>query len=787
MSSNEPQKPFGTLGIILIILASGWMIALSAVTQFIAGIGVILASTQLFWVGASLAQAVGVGLMLLPLALLWQTGRQRGVLSAWGLALGYLLLMVPTRYFAPIHIQLATLAQCLVSFGYWVALSLLARPSQRPTYRGIALSLSLLALLAYSWLAWGALGSPLDSLLNAMLGLLVGLIATGIIGHFWLPQAYTEADKIGGDIALGGLVVGSTLLLIGSAVGLHGVQLLLMLTLPALGWLLMAMAAYRPNEHRFDLVLLIGGVTALPLLLIDVDGMSFQLLGQQEILAWAFLAALISVGLSWLVGLFGAIFNQPLRQWQPASYLSGLVALGFWLIALLIYLFMGQPGLYGDKLFIVLNSQADLSAATDIQDYDERRQFVYQKLVEHANRHQADLRATFDRLGIVYTPYYLVNGLAVEGGLVHRLLLSFHPDVDRVMPSTVMRPLPVPLQTATGSMMPPTEPEWNLTNIQADRVWHEFGVRGAGITVGQSDSGVQWTHPELQDSYRGEDNQHDYHWFDPWNGTATPHDVGGHGTHTLGSIVGNRVGIAPDATWYGCANLDRSWGSPALYLDCMQFMLAPFPLKGDPFRDGDPTQSAHVLNNSWGCPEAEEGCDIASLRPAVQALRAAGIFVVTSAGNEGPRCETINDPISIYDAVLSVGAVDEDNRISRFSSRGPVTIDGSGRIKPDIVAPGVDVLSAYPNDSYELASGTSMAGPHIVGVIALMWSANPNLIGNIDQTEQILLQTATRYTATTDIQIDSACSDISTQPNNVAGYGIVDAYAAVQQALQFTE
>jgi subtilisin family serine protease len=249
----------------------------------------------------------------------------------------------------------------------------------------------------------------------------------------------------------------------------------------------------------------------------------------------------------------------------------------------------------------------------------------------------------------------------------------------------------------------------------------------------------------------------------------------------------------------------------------MQFMLAPYPQGGDPFHDGDPTRSAHVLNNSWGCPEAEEGCDPASLHPAVRALRAAGIFVVVSAGNDGPACNTVADPLSIYDEVFSVGAVDKNNDLAIFSSTGPVTADGSGRIKPDIVAPGVQVLSAYPNNSYARVDGTSMAGPHVAGVVALMWSANPNLIGDIDRTEQILVETATPFAGSVgglDLQeavaqilgderaeqivetsppglvtgspATNTClgqTDISAVPNNIAGYGVVNAYEAVKQSL----
>jgi subtilisin family serine protease len=338
--------------------------------------------------------------------------------------------------------------------------------------------------------------------------------------------------------------------------------------------------------------------------------------------------------------------------------------------------------------------------------------------------------------------------------------------------------------------------------------------------IGQSDSGVEVDHPELADAYRGREAGSDYNWFDPWSQTPAPVDYGGHGTHTLGSVLGNSTGVAPDATWIGCANLQRNLGNPALYLDCLQFMLAPFPLGGDPFVDGDPLRSAHVLNNSWGCPTEHEGCDPASLQGAVEALRAAGIFVVASAGNDGPRCSTITDPIAIYDASFSVGAVDEQRNLAPFSSTGPVTVDGSGRTKPDIAAPGVDVWSAFPGQQYAMLSGTSMAGPHVAGVVALLWSANPALIGNIERTEQILRETAQPFSGSMlplDALISSedtppvlptvaapdpaggatdeatgageACilyTDAAETPNNLVGYGIVDAYAAVERALGAT-
>jgi subtilisin family serine protease len=412
-------------------------------------------------------------------------------------------------------------------------------------------------------------------------------------------------------------------------------------------------------------------------------------------------------------------------------------------------------------------------------------------------------------LGIAYTPYYLVNALEVQGGWLTRLWLTTRPEVDRIIPSPILRPITENVELPSIAETAPGTPQWNLTNIGADRVWQEFGVRGAGIIIGQSDSGVQWDHPELQDSYLGGPDNHDGFWLDPWRSTTIPVDGSGHGTHTLGSILGNRTGVAPDAQWFACANLYRNLGNPALYLDCLQFMLAPYPQNGDAFVDGRPTQSAHILNNSWGCPEAYEGCDPTSLLTAVRALRDAGIFVVVSAGNSGPDCRSVEDVPAIYDEVFSVGAVNRNDNLASFSSTGPVTVDGSGRIKPDIAAPGVDVLSAVPGSGYGINSGTSMAGPHVAGVVALMWSANPALIGDIERTEAILQASATPFQPTVDAaqsntgqddfmaQLESLASqtadpnsgtclsetDTSIVPNNIAGYGIVNAYEVVKMAL----
>jgi subtilisin family serine protease len=402
-------------------------------------------------------------------------------------------------------------------------------------------------------------------------------------------------------------------------------------------------------------------------------------------------------------------------------------------------------------------------------------------LVDHANSSQVDIKQTLDQLGVDYQSYYLVNGLSVDAGPLLRLWLDSRPEVDRVLQNPVLRPLRAPAPVAHGSLQSPDSPLWNLQLIGADRVWQEFAVTGEGITIGQSDSGVDGTHPELADSYRGKSDGADFNWYDPWYMSEQPVDIGGHGTHTLGTILGASTGVAPGAEWIGCVNLARNLANPSLYLDCLQFMLAPFPQGGDPFVDGDPALAADVLNNSWGCPPIE-GCDPETFLAAVRALKKAGIFVVASAGNEGPLCESVSDPLALYDEVLSVGALDNSGTLALFSSVGPVTVDGSGRVKPDLLAPGVTVMSTFPGNSYEYLDGTSMAGPHVAGVVALMWSANPELLGDIDQTEQILLQTATPYQGPI-----PACGAQEQAPYNGTGFGVVDAYAAIEAAVQLSE
>ncbi len=609
---------------------------------------------------------------------------------------------------------------------------------------------------------FGALGSPTDAVLSLLAGTSFG----------WVAALLMESGT--GNKFLDAFGIGAALALLGSAIGYDGAQLILLAILPSFAF---AVSALMPS--RVAGMIMTSLLTAAGLIFFDPTELTIVL---GDIAAIASKAVTYTVGLGLAVGLIALIIRliTESRVGSNVTRLFGMVSAGAaWLVVVVLLFTNGNRGFYGDRLFVILKDQADLSQVSQIKDIDQRRTAAYQTLTEHANKTQAGLRNIFDTFGVDYRPYYLVNALEVRGGTLIRLFLLTRPEVERVIPSQRLRPAPQNGALAmSGGASPPSGVGWNVKMIGADKVWDEFGARGEGVVVGQSDSGVDVNHPELKESYRGNTEGDDYNWFDPWGYSSYPTDEFGHGTHTLGTILGkDAIGIAPDATWIACANQRRNMGNPALYLDCMQFMLAPFPQGGDPFVDGDPTRAADVLNNSWGCPELE-GCDPNALLYAANHLRDAGIFVVVSTGNDGPNCSTVDAPLSLYDSVFSVGAIDQFGNMADFSSRGPVTADGSGRMKPDIVAPGVEILSAVPGGGYSYADGTSMAGPHVVGAVVLLWSADPRLIGDIDRTEQLLIDTAKPYTGNASF----GCFD-GDRPNAAYGYGIVDVYAAVKETL----
>ncbi|MFC8297679.1 S8 family serine peptidase [Micromonospora orduensis] len=649
----------------------------------------------------------------------------------------------------------------------------------------LAVAAGLALLLPWAWL--GALGGLLETVLALLAAAAIGrLAATLLDATFWSRFAVGRPPRPARLVLVGGLVAGVALLLLAAGTGQSGAQLPALLTLPPAGFTLAALwaATWRSTADpagaaragRTATGWLVGLGVLGPLAFTDPEEISLLLVGTRDVPFWvaaaagAGLAVAVVVAIGYAVWLARQSARTPSRRVAAISALVLLVTFG------VVDAGPGQPGLYGERLLVVLREQADLTGlpagVPGPAGRDARATEVYRRLVDTAERSQSDLRRDLGRLGLDPVSYYLVNAVEVDGGPVARAWLARRPEVDRVLVSQRLRPLPAPAGQTRGTAPAPTGPERNIRQLGADRVWSQLGVTGRGIVVGSSDSGVDGAHPALRGGFRGGDDS----WYDPWNGTRSPTDKGGHGTHTVGSAVGRGgIGVAPDAQWVGCVNLDRNLGSPGHYLDCLQFMLAPFPPGADPFTDGRPDRAPEVLTNSWGCPPVE-GCDQRVLRPATAALDAAGIFVVAAAGNTGPWCGSIEDPPAQYPDVLTVGAVDAQRRVAEFSSRGPVA---GGVVKPDVLAPGVEVVSAMPGGGYGVLDGTSMASPQVAGVVALMWSANPALVGDLARTRQILRDTATPAVPT---YRSRNRADACGGPANVTGAGQVDALAAVRAA-----
>src|SRR5262245_46565499 len=449
------------------------------------------------------------------------------------------------------------------------------------------------------------------------------------------------------------------------------------------------------------------------------------------------------------------------------------------------------------EFLVILKDQADFSNAASLATKEEKGRFVFETLRAKTRISQASLIDFLKQRNVEYRTFFVINAILVKGSrdLVNEI--AARNDVDRVVGNPVipgMMPVqPEESETANLSMGDPAGVEPGINYIHAPEVW-SMGFIGQGIVIGGQDTGVEWNHPALQNQYRGWDGtsaNHDYNWHDSVhkNGgscgpdSKMPCDDFDHGTHTAGTAVGadggaNQIGVAPGAKFIACRNMDRGSGTPASYLECFEFFLAPYPV-GASSADGNPAKAPDVTINSWGCPPSE-GCDPDTLRFAVEAHRAAGIFTVVSAGNDGARgCGSVNDPPALYDAVYSVGAIDVNTGgIASFSSRGPVTVDASNRIKPDITAPGVSVRSSIRGGNYARLSGTSMASPHTAGAVALLWSTYPWLRGQIDLTENLLNESAVRVETTS----CAAATSPGAVPNNVFGFGRLDIKFAVDLA-----
>ena len=445
----------------------------------------------------------------------------------------------------------------------------------------------------------------------------------------------------------------------------------------------------------------------------------------------------------------------------------------------------GGPGADGDKIvadlaavldekgsadfYVDFTERADLTVPTSLS-WSERGAAVVRALQSTAEASQAAVREQLDKAQVSYTSFWISNTILVQGG--SQELAQEVAGQQKVGTIRAPERYEIPEPAAGIDEQSIGAVEWGIDRIRADDVWSTFGVRGEGIVVGNIDTGVNFRHAALVGQYRGQADggafTHDYNWFDATSvcPSAEPCDNNNHGTHTMGTMVGddggiNQIGVAPRAKWIaakGCAT--NTCAQDALLL-AGQWMLAPTRLDGT---GADPAQRPNIVNNSWGGSGGDSWYS-----DTIDAWRAAGIFPAFSNGNAGPRCGTAGAPGDDEQA-FATASFGSNDAIAASSSRG----GAGGRVKPNLAAPGVNVRSSIADGGYAAFSGSSMASPHTAGAVALMWSAAPTLVGDVPATAALLNQTAAD---TADLSCGG--SDVN---NNVWGEGKLDALAAVTQS-----
>lgn len=424
-----------------------------------------------------------------------------------------------------------------------------------------------------------------------------------------------------------------------------------------------------------------------------------------------------------------------------------------------------------------------------------KRSSVVSALRGTANETQQDVKAFLDKqkkAGHVtsYESYYIVNAIAVTGSQEVMEQLASFPEVAKVLPNELRQLHPAErvkakAETAVKGTAKAkdgkakqdsnlSDIEWNIDRVGAPAAW-QMGIDGTGTVVANIDTGVDWEHPTLKEKYRGYDEanpdnpSHDFNWFDATAGRTTPYDDDGHGTHTMGTMVGaepngaNQIGVAPGAKWIAVKAFTPAGGYDTDLLAAGEWILAPKDAQGNP----RPDMAPDVVNNSWG---GGSGID-EWYRDMVRAWRSADIFPEFSAGNTRPGSPggpgSVANPAN-YPESFATGATDINDQLASFSLQGPSPY---GELKPEVSAPGVNIRSAIPGNGYGNYNGTSMSGPHTSAVVALLRQANASL--TVDEIEQILQDTATPLTDST----------FPESPNNGYGYGLVNAFDAVSSVM----
>ncbi len=444
--------------------------------------------------------------------------------------------------------------------------------------------------------------------------------------------------------------------------------------------------------------------------------------------------------------------------------------------------------------WIMFRQAPDLGKAAGIGDWDAQGQLVYDTLRANAEKSQAEVRKYLDAAGIAYTSYWINNSILVEGSSSKAVddLKGFE-EIESLQARKKLGLIEPVASVPADDSAKGVEP--NISHVNADDAW-AMGITGAGMVVANIDTGVRYTHTALNAQYRGNlgggSYDNNYNWFDPYSEYTVPTDLNGHGSHTMGIMLGsdggsNQTGMAPGAKWMACRGCSTSDCTDQALLTCAQFVLAPTDLTG---ANPDTSKRPNVVNNSWGdCNTSYDSW----YRGAVDAWVAAGIYPVFSVGNASncgysapPGLNTVGNP-GRYGNVTGVGSTGQaDGVYATHSNWGPTdnldTINPRGgfpEMKPQVLAPGTSIRSTgNSNDTaYLTLGGTSMSAPHVAGLVALIWQAAPCLVGDYALTESLIEETATDMTYN-----DGSPATPTNFPNYATGWGEIDALAAVQQA-----
>ncbi|MBV9210832.1 MAG: S8 family serine peptidase [Acidobacteria bacterium] len=271
------------------------------------------------------------------------------------------------------------------------------------------------------------------------------------------------------------------------------------------------------------------------------------------------------------------------------------------------------------------------------------------------------------------------------------------------------------------------EPDfWHLEKINV-AAWRSKGLTGKGVVVGLLDSGIQAAHPEFEGK-----EIHFAHFDEDGEQTdIAPRDFGNHGTHVSGLIAGKNAGVAPDATLAVAAVLTERRGQACHHAAILAGL--DWLIKTD-FTGKAGESGCVVINTSLQIKRFNN-----FLYGALALARhAPGCLMIAASGNHATANPQQPTTPGNYDLVVGVGATDKDDRVALFSQWGEVKEQG-GIKKPDICAPGVEIWSSIPNNSYQKFSGTSMASPLACGVAALLLQQNPSFAHDVEGLRQALL------------------------------------------------